>query len=169
MFPRLQDFIGSIPIRRWSLYRDNIGMLISKWYQNGIYNTALLIAKWNIYLMSNARRRFVKGIPSPRPQNCSDLYQSDTGAILRQHRNANMEITSRWHICFGFADVEIICLSAVEQNRWRIAGNSFVGFDETLCSKATCLMAFVYIWCFQGRVPLREFIWVSFCCHKVIM
>ena len=41
----------------------NIGMLISKRYQNGIFNSAWLIWKWDIYPAPNGRNRFGNGIP----------------------------------------------------------------------------------------------------------
>ena len=41
----------------------------------------------------------------------SELYHISINptpvAISSQHRNANMEIISKWHICLGFADVDI--------------------------------------------------------------
>ena len=55
-------------------------------------------------------------------RTASDLYQSDTGRYIAKIGMLIWKL-SKWHLCDRFIDIEIRYLSAVEQNKWWIAGN----------------------------------------------
>ena len=110
--------------------RANIGMLISKWYIQLCFTNI----KWNIYQTSGWSTSF-------RQQNSivqiTQLHRIDSSptaaAISGQHRDADIEIISKWHIHIGFTGVEIRYLSDIE---WICCGNRIPSYFVVSISAA---------------------------------
>ena len=92
----------------------------------------MLISKWHIQLcFTNIKSNIYptsEWLTSFRQQNSivqiTQLHRIDSSptsaAISGQHRDADIEIVSKWHIYIGFTGVEIRYLSDIE---WRCSGN----------------------------------------------